>query len=45
MENEKKEEINVEASAARYCYLCYSILDSNKACTNTECPLYGVPQE
>ena len=34
-----------EAKSARYCYLCYSVLDDNKACTNPDCPLFGIPQE
>ena len=33
------------ATNARYCYLCFSALDINKACTNQDCPLYGIPQE
>ena len=28
-----------------YCYLCYELLDENKACTNIDCILYGIPQE
>lgn len=41
-----EEEIVIEnAAASRYCYLCFSTLDANKACTNEECVLYGIPQE
>lgn len=42
-----EENIKIEDAItnARYCYLCFSALDSNKACTNQDCPLYGIPQE
>jgi len=39
------EDLEVKAEAARYCYLCYAVLDSNKACTNVDCITYGTPQE
>ena len=40
------EELELEAqSASRWCYLCGALLDSNKACTDEDCPLYGIPQE
>ena len=41
-----EENNNVEAGAAsRLCYLCGATLDANKACTDPDCPLYGIPQE
>lgn len=42
-ENINNEEVKAEAS--RYCYLCYALLDANKACTNVDCDIYGIPQE
>ena len=49
MDNAEKfdnsENKEVISEAARYCYRCYSILDSNKACTNVDCKIYGIPQE
>ena len=48
MDNEEKDITTVigdNITNARYCYLCFAILDSNKACTNPDCPLYGIPQE
>lgn len=44
-ENKLEETIIDNLSSSRYCYLCYSLLDSNKACTNPDCILYGIPQE
>lgn len=43
MEEENK--IIQDSAAARFCYLCYAPLDNNKACTDLDCPLYGIPQE
>lgn len=34
-----------KAEASRFCYLCYAPLDANKACTNVDCDIYGIPQE
>lgn len=39
---------NQEAQASiagRLCYLCGATLDANKACTDQDCPLFGIPQE
>lgn len=32
------------SSGMYYCFLCGAPLDSNKACTDPDCPLYGIPQ-
>ena len=34
-----------QANGLYYCYLCGATLDESHACTDEECPLFGIPQD
>jgi len=45
-ENNETNQEEIQATVAgRLCYLCGATLDANKACPDSECPLFGIPQE